>query len=189
MSRRASNVGALGGLGRLTYVRHPTRADRAEYLTLLRDSAAFHERFAPPDPNDPDPFGPGAFDRFLRGARAQRSRRFVVCRREDDAIVGRVTLGEICRGFFQSAYMGYGVGAPFAGCGHMSDAIPLVVRHAFTDLELHRIEANIQPDNAASIALIRRCGFTREGFSPRYLRIGGQWCDHERWALTIEDWA
>lgn len=185
MSRDAPKAVGVGGT---TFVRYPTRADRSEYLSLLRDSAEFHERFAPPDPNDPDPYGPSAFDRFLRGARSQRLRRLLVCRREDRAIVGRVTLGEICRGFFQSAYMGYWVGGRFARRGYMSDAIPLVVRHAFTDLGLHRVEANIQPDNLASIALIRKCGFRREGFSPRYLKIGGGWCDHERWALTIEDW-
>lgn len=175
-------------VGAVTFIRYPTRADRAEYLALLRESEEFHKRFAPPDPNDPNPFGPAAFERFLRGARSQRARRLLVCRREDGAIVGRVTLGEICRGFFQSAYMGYWVGSAFAGRGYMSDGIPLVVGHAFTDLELHRIEANIQPDNEASIALIRRCGFRREGYSPAYLKIGGTWCDHERWAITAEEW-
>lgn len=185
MLRDAAKAVAVGGT---TFIRYPTRADRAEYLALLRESAGFHRRFAPPDPNDPDPFGPASFERFLHGARSERARRLLVCRAEDGALVGRVTLGEICRGYFQSAYMGYWVGGPFANRGYMSDAIPLVVRHAFTDLELHRLEANIQPDNGASIALIRKCGFRREGFSPRYLKIGGVWCDHERWAITIEDW-
>jgi ribosomal-protein-alanine N-acetyltransferase len=185
MSRSAAKAVEVGGL---TFIRYPTRTDRTEYLQLLRDSADFHRRFAPPDPADPNPYAPAAFDRFLRGARSERARRLLVCRREDDAIVGRITLGEICRGFFQSAYMGYWVGAPFANHGYMSDAIPLVVRHAFTELALHRLEANIQPDNAASIALIKKCGFRHEGFSPRYLKIGGTWCDHERYALTVEDW-
>lgn len=67
-------------------------------------------------------------------------------------------------------------------------ALQLVLRHAFDTLRLHRLEANIQPGNKASIALVRRAGFTREGFSRRYLKINGHWRDHERWAILREDW-
>ena len=175
-------------VGKLTFIRSPNRRDRDEYLALARASVAFHRRHAPPDPGDPDPFGPGAFDRFMAGARSARSRRLLVCRLTDRAIVGRFSLGEICRGLFQSCYMGYWVGAPHARRGYMSDALPLVLDHAFDDLLLHRVEANIQPDNPASIALVRRAGFRNEGFSPRYLHIGGAWRDHERWAITREEW-
>ena len=68
----------------------------------------------------------------------------------------------------------------------MTAALPLVLRHAFGRLKLHRVEANIQPVNVASIRLVRRAGFEREGYSPRYLKIGGRWRDHERWAMTRE---
>jgi ribosomal-protein-alanine N-acetyltransferase len=64
----------------------------------------------------------------------------------------------------------------------------LVLRDAFTNLGLHRLEANIQPGNDASVALARRCGFELEGFSPRYLKVGGRWRDHERWAIRAETW-
>jgi ribosomal-protein-alanine N-acetyltransferase len=63
-----------------------------------------------------------------------------------------------------------------------------VLRNAFLNLRLHRVEANIQPDNHPSIALAKGAGFHREGFSPRYLKIGGRWRDHERWAILAEDW-
>jgi ribosomal-protein-alanine N-acetyltransferase len=65
----------------------------------------------------------------------------------------------------------------------MTEGLTLVTRHAFRELKLHRLEANIQPANIASIALVKRCGFSREGYSPDYLKIRGRWRDHERWAL------
>ena len=70
----------------------------------------------------------------------------------------------------------------------MREGIELVLREAFLTLRLHRIEANIQPGNQASIALARGAGFRREGFSPRYLKIGGRWRDHERWAILADEW-
>jgi len=74
-----------------------------------------------------------------------------------------------------------------AGRGLMTEAVRQTLAHAFTEIGLHRVEANIQPENLRSIALVRRLGFRLEGFSPRYLRIGGQWRDHERWALLCDD--
>lgn len=71
---------------------------------------------------------------------------------------------------------------------YMTEALALVLRQAFGPLRLHRVEADIQPGNRASIALVRRAGFRREGLSRRYLKIGGRWRDHERWALTVEEW-
>jgi [ribosomal protein S5]-alanine N-acetyltransferase len=70
----------------------------------------------------------------------------------------------------------------------MTEAMQLLLREAFTRLDLHRIEANIQPGNVRSIALAKRCGFELEGFSPRYLKVGGRWRDHERWAIRAETW-
>ena len=112
----------------------------------------------------------------------------LVCRRADGAILGFFNLSHITRGSLQSAYLGYAVGSKFANQGYMREGLELVVRDAFVTLRLHRIEANIQPGNQASIALARGAGFAREGFSPRYLKIGGRWRDHERWAILAEDW-
>ena len=70
----------------------------------------------------------------------------------------------------------------------MTEAIHLILKYAFIQLKLHRLEANVQPDNVASVALIKRAGFIREGYSRRYLKICGRWRDHERWAILAEDW-
>jgi [ribosomal protein S5]-alanine N-acetyltransferase len=102
-------------------------------------------------------------------------------------VVGVVNLSEIVLGVFQGAYLGYYGMAWCAGSGLMTEAVRLGVAYGFGELGLHRLEANIQPENARSIALVRRLGFRREGFSPRYLRIGGTWRDHERWALLADE--
>jgi [ribosomal protein S5]-alanine N-acetyltransferase len=101
-------------------------------------------------------------------------------------VVGVVNVNEIVAGVFQSAYLGYYGMQQFAGKGLMTEALRAAVDYAFDHLGLHRLEANIQPANAASIALARRVGFHKEGFSPRYLRIDGEWRDHERWALLAD---
>jgi ribosomal-protein-alanine N-acetyltransferase len=99
-----------------------------------------------------------------------------------------VNLSQIFRGNFQSAYLGYFIGSEYAGRGYMGEALRLVLRHAFTTLDLHRLETNIQPGNAASLALVQRAGFAREGFSRGYLKVGGRWRDHERWAMLADAW-
>ena len=108
--------------------------------------------------------------------------------RSSDDLVGVVNLNEIVRGNFQSAYLGYYAFAPHVGRGYMREGLTLALRWVFGELRLHRVEANIQPGNEASLALVRRLGFRREGASPRYLKIAGRWRDHERWALLAEEW-
>ena len=104
-------------------------------------------------------------------------------------VVGVVNLMEIVANpFYQGAYLGYHGMAALAGRGLMTEAVRLAAACAFGELGLHRLEANIQPGNARSIALAKRSGFELEGFSPRYLKIGGRWRDHERWAIRVESW-
>jgi [ribosomal protein S5]-alanine N-acetyltransferase len=164
------------------FLRAPTRSDRDEFVELMRASRAFHRPWASAPTDD------AAFATYLADSRRSDFEAMLLCRRADLAILGFFNLSQIARGTLQSAYLGYAIGKPFAGQGYMSEGIELVLRYGFMTVRLHRIEANIQPGNRASIALARGAGFRREGFSPRYLKIGGRWRDHERWAILAEEW-
>lgn len=164
------------------YLRTPQASDQDDFVALMQASRAFHRPWASA-PTNRERFGS-----YLTDARRSDFEAMLVCRLEDDAILGFFNLSHITRGPFQSAYLGYAVGKRYARQGYMREGLELVLRHAFLRLGLHRIEANIQPGNRASIALARGAGFRREGFSRRYLKIGGRWRDHERWAILVDDW-
>lgn len=174
--------------GDLVFLRHPVEADRKEYIALRRASRAYLERWEPIPPAGFDAFGDDAFDRELKTARTPTGERLLVCRRSDGAIAGRLSTGDILRGPAQHCHIGYWIGEAHAGRGYMTEAVALALRHAFTTLELHRVEANIQPHNEPSRRVVQKNGFRLEGFSPRYIKIAGVWADHERWAITVEEW-
>lgn len=98
-------------------------------------------------------------------------------------IVGVINISEIVMGAFQSAYLGYYGTAQFARKGLMADAFSQAIKYAFDDLGLHRLEANIQTGNMSSQALVKKLFFNCEGVSKSYLKINGEWHDHQRWAL------
>lgn len=164
------------------FLRPPARGDRHEFTSLMSASRSFHSPWATAPTDDE------RFSAYLADSRRADFEAMLLCRSEDDAIIGFFNLSQIVRRGFQSAYLGYAVGKPFAGQGYMRDGLELVLRYAFTSLRLHRVEANIQPTNTRSLSLAQGAGFRREGFSPRYLKIGGRWRDHERWAILAEDW-
>lgn len=176
--------------GERVYLRHPAPADRDEFLELRRTSRALHAPWEPLPQGDPpvSPVSERAFQTFLASADTEAVQRHLVCRAQDGAILGYFGLSQIVRGAFCSCYMGYWTGAPFVRMGYATEGMQLTLQRAFTQLGLHRVEANIIPDNQPSLALARRCGLRREGYSPRYLKIAGEWRDHERWAITFEDW-
>ena len=175
-----SNEIRLRGLQ--VFLRAPSQRDAQELIARNRASVRLHRGLVLPPVNDEQ------FASYLRRSRATNQACFMVRRIEDEAIVGVMNLSEIVRGMFRSAYLGYYAVEPFAGRGYMTEGLSLVLKHAFEALKLHRIEANIQPQNEASKALVKRAGFKLEGYSPRYLKIAGRWRDHERWALLVEDW-
>jgi [ribosomal protein S5]-alanine N-acetyltransferase len=168
--------------GSMIYIRQPREEDADEFIRLNRASIRLYSGLTSPM------LTPQQYANYVRRCSQEDFAGFLICRKTDDAIVGSINLSQIFRGGFQSAYMGYQVGAPFARQGYMTEALELVLRYAFNRLKLHRLEANIQPHNVASIALVKRAGFIKEGFSKRYLKIGGRWRDHERWTMLAEDW-
>jgi ribosomal-protein-alanine N-acetyltransferase len=132
---------------------------------------------------------PSAFAGMLRTmrreSRAGRSLPFAVML--SGSLVGQVTVSNVVRGAFQSASVGYWVDRSAAGRGVIPTALALVVDHCFTEVSLHRIEANIRPENAPSLRVMRKLGFREEGLHPRFLFIDGDWRDHLSFALTTED--
>jgi ribosomal-protein-alanine N-acetyltransferase len=163
-------------------LRAPTLADEDEFTRRMRASRSLHGSWiSMPTTHD-------AYTAYVGRNARENVELFIACRREDGAMVGFFNLSEIIRGKLQQAFLGYGGVAEFAGQGYMTEGMRAVLAQAFGPLKLHRLEANIQPQNAASIALARRCGFACEGFSPRYLKIAGRWRDHQRWAIHAEAW-
>jgi ribosomal-protein-alanine N-acetyltransferase len=165
------------GPGRVT-LRPAASGDQAEFLDLVRASARLHHPWMslPATPED--------FRAYLRRYEQSGGESLLICLRGTGAIAGMVNINSIIRGRFQCGSLGYAAFAPAAGNGYMTEGLGLVVRHAFEQLRLHRLEANIQPGNHASLNLVRRLGFRREGYSPEMLFIDGAWRDHERWAIT-----
>jgi ribosomal-protein-alanine N-acetyltransferase len=164
------------------YLRYPAQSDFEELVERFRGSRELFKGLASTK------FDSDSFNEMLKSADTETKQSFLICRTEDDAIVGTITLSQIFRKAFQNAYLGYQLFGGFTRNGFMTEAVDLVLRFAFSDLGLHRIEANVQPENKPSIAVLKRNGFAKEGFSRRYLKIAGRWRDHERWAILKEDW-
>ncbi len=157
-------------------VQRVRRADAAELIAANRDGVAYHAPWVSAF-MDHDGFETW-FARGVTGANVS----LVAREGAGGALVGVINLNEIVMGVFRSAYLGYWGYPQTGGRGLMTDALREAVRYAFDEVGLHRVEANIQPGNVRSVALARRAGFTKEGFSPGYLFIDGAWRDHERWA-------
>jgi ribosomal-protein-alanine N-acetyltransferase len=168
-------------VGRLAYLRFPSLDDEDEFVDLMHASRRLHRPWVQTLDRD-------GYRQYVARAGRPDVEALLVCRRDDDRIAGFLTLSQIFYGGFCNAMCGYAAFAPSAGQGFLTDGVALALRYAFGDLGLHRVEANIQPGNDRSRALVQRCGFRLEGYSPRYLKIGGRWRDHERWAITTEDW-
>ncbi|MER6010716.1 GNAT family N-acetyltransferase [Streptomyces bluensis] len=162
-------------------IRHFTYDDRAEFTARARESRELHHPWLFP------PVTSTAYAIYAERLIEDPTKAgFLVCEKDGGAIAGYINISNIVEAAFLCGALGYGAFAHAAGRGLMSEGLRLVVEYAFTAMGLHRLEINVQPRNAASIALARRCGFRLEGFSPDFLFIDGAWRDHERWAITTE---
>jgi len=121
----------------------------------------------------------------LRRARLGTSLPFAV--RVDGRLAGQVTIDNVVRGALRAGYLGYWIDREVAGRGVGSLAVALVCDHAFTQVGLHRLQADIRPENLPSQRLVERLGFRQEGLLRRYLDIDGDWRDHLAYALLAED--
>lgn len=172
---------AVGPLGPRVSLRAPSRSDAAAFVAAVTADPAFYGRWAEP------PATEAAFLAYVDRVSVPSAEGFLIVRRDGDALVGRATLSQIFRGGFQNAYLGYEALPGHARRGYLTEGVGLVLARAFGELGLHRVEANVQPGNEASLALVRRLGFRHEGFSPQYLHIAGAWRDHERWAILADE--
>jgi ribosomal-protein-alanine N-acetyltransferase len=166
--------------GRGVVLRLPQMTDFEEWSALR---AASRDFLTPWEPTWPaDDLTRGAFRRRLKRYaedwRADQSYAFFVFRKEDHVLLGGLTLASIRRGVAQAGSLGYWMGAPFVRRGYMTAAVRTVLPFAFDTLHLHRVEAACIPTNVASIRLLERCGFSREGYARQYLCINGIWQDH-----------
>jgi ribosomal-protein-alanine N-acetyltransferase len=163
-----------------TLIQPPEAADEEAFLAAMQDSVGLHHPWvsAPKDQ--------AGWQRYMARLERVNEAGFLVKLRHEDVICGVINLNIITYEALCSAYVSYYGVAGHAERGYMKEGMLQVIRFAFDKLGLHRLEANIQPGNQASIALARSTGFQYEGFSPRFLRINGQWCDHERWAVLAD---
>ena len=159
----------------VTFIRSIVRSDEEEFVDLMRRSEQLHDPWITP------PTNAILFRYYINRCAQEDHEGYVVCRREDDAIIGAINVNSIVRGSFLSASLGYYVGAEFQGKGYMRDGLEQLLQHATHTMGLHRLEANIQPQNLRSKGLVQRCGFVYEGISKNFLYINGAWRDHERW--------
>lgn len=127
-----------------------------------------------------------AFADYLKQTQCDNQCSFLITSVNEDALIGVINISNIIRGCFQSAYLGYYCFEGYQRQGLMLEAMNLIIDYAFFHLGLHRLEANIQPHNIASINLVKRCGFVNEGLAKNYLNINGRWQDHSHYALTLE---
>ena len=171
------------------FLRAPQMTDFNAWSALRERSRDFLVPWEPTWPEDD--LTRSSFRRRLRryaeDTRCDHAYAFLVFRKEDNALLGGITLTNIRRGVAQAGSMGYWIGAPFAAQRYMTRGVSALIPFAFDVLRLHRIEAACIPTNQPSIRLLERTGFKREGYAREYLCINGLWQDHLLYARLRSD--
>ena len=170
-------------------LRLPQMAEFEEWAALRTASRDF---LTPWEPSWPaDDLTRAAFRRRLKRYaedwRTDQSYAFFIFRKQDNLLLGGLTLANVRRGVAQAGSIGYWLGMRFARNGYMTAAVKGVLPFCFETLRLHRVEAACIPTNTASIRLLERCGFLREGYARQYLCINGVWQDHLLFARLKDD--
>jgi ribosomal-protein-alanine N-acetyltransferase len=176
-------AGDLSSGVRAAVIRPLEAADEDEFIRLARASRRSHHPWiTAPETTD-------AFRRYFTKFRTSAAEAFLVCDDGSGGVVGFVNLNEVVGEPFQRGLVGYGTFTPHEGRGYMTEGLRLICEYAFARRRLHRLEADIQPANEASRRVAAKTGFVCECVSPGFIRINGEWKDHERWALTADRWA
>ena len=185
----SNNTPAVRLLGSKVFLRPSDRTDEKQWIIIREESREFLESWEPTWPADATTSA--AFRRRLKKFSADwrdgLTYAFLIFRREDEVLVGGITLSNVRRGVSLSASMGYWMGKMHARNGYMAEAIQLSLDFSFDTLGLHRIEAACLPSNTPSRNLLLKSGFVQEGFARSYLRINGTWQDHVCYAILRTD--
>lgn len=170
-------------------LRPPETRDGRAWVTLRRASEEFLRPWEPTWP--PDGSSIAAFHRRRHQAkdewRAESGYGFLIFGRENNELLGGITLSNVRLGVARTGSLGYWAGAPHARKGYMTEAVRCVLDYSFGQLQLHRVEAACLPDNQASRGLLLKCGFHEEGLARQYLKINGRWCDHITFGILEND--
>jgi ribosomal-protein-alanine N-acetyltransferase len=176
-------------VGEGVFLRAPQMGDYADWVALREASRDFLTPWEPTWPADD--LTRGSFrrriKRYSEDQRSDLAYPFFIFRKSDAVLVGGLTLANVRRGCAQAGSLGYWMGAVYAGKGYMTGAVAAVLPFAFGTLRLHRVEAACIPANVASIRLLEKTGFRREGFARQYLCIDGVWQDHLLYARLKDD--
>lgn len=179
-------------VGERIVLRPPKENDAVRLSRVLEQNASHLRPWSPAPPRGTNPAAPVELTRSIANQRKQwrqgRGFTFLITGREQTApILGRIALSEIVRGVFQNAYVGYWTVRERGGQGLASEALELLIRFAFQDAELHRLQAAVMSSNRPSRRVLDKARFRLEGTSERYLQINGRWEDHLIYALTSEE--
>jgi [ribosomal protein S5]-alanine N-acetyltransferase len=190
LTRTSSNPPAASRLdGSAVFLRPPQTDEWSAWAELRADSRYFLTPWEPTWP--PDALNESAYLRRVRRLatewKTDEGYSFHVFQKERNCLVGGIGLTQVKRGVAQIGTLGYWVGEPFQGRGYITEAVKLISRFAFTQLNLHRVEAACLPENIASRRVLEKAGFVREGYARLYLKIAGDWRDHLTFALLQED--
>lgn len=173
------------------YLRPPALTDYRPW-SELRERNQFHLRdFEPEWPKDAlsKDFFMRRLARQIKNWERDQGYAFLIFSKQTQAVIGGININNVCRGAAQFASIGYWLDHDHQGEGYMTEALRLVLNHAFGSLRLHRINASCLPHNEKSIALLIRLGFHEEGFAEKYLEIAGKWQDHKLFGMNADRWA